>query len=56
MVKQAKPKPLPRTTMRLPADLKAALDKAAKDDGGRTVTSLTIKILSDWLRERKYLK
>jgi hypothetical protein len=44
-----------RTTMRLEPELKAALDKAAADDK-RNATSMTTKILSDWLKERGYLK
>jgi hypothetical protein len=50
----APPAPV-RTTMRLDPALKTALDKAAKDDA-RTATSLVTKILSDWLKERGYLK
>jgi hypothetical protein len=44
-----------RTTMRLDPELKAALDKAAADDK-RNATPMTTKILSDWLKERGYLK
>jgi hypothetical protein len=39
---------------RVEADMKAALEKAAADDS-RSVSSLVIKILKDWLRERGYL-
>jgi hypothetical protein len=41
--------------MRLDPALKAALDKAAKDDA-RNATSMVTKILGDWLKEHGYLK
>jgi predicted transcriptional regulator len=44
-----------RTTMRLEPELKAALEKAAIEDK-RTATSMMTKILSDWLKDRGYLK
>lgn len=43
------------TTMRFDPAVKVALEKAAKADG-RTVSSLVMKVLSDWLKERKWLK
>jgi hypothetical protein len=43
------------TTMRFDPTIKAALECAAKDDR-RTASSLTMKILEDWLKERGYLK
>jgi hypothetical protein len=46
-------KPLP-VSARLPADIKAAAEKAATDDH-RSLSSLIEKILADWLRERRYL-
>jgi hypothetical protein len=49
------PSPAIRTTMRFDPALKIALDKAAKDDR-RTATSLTMKILEDWLKANGYLK
>jgi hypothetical protein len=56
MIKK-KPKPAEpvRTTMRLEPELKEALEKAAAEDK-RNVTSMTSKILSDWLKEKGYLK
>jgi predicted transcriptional regulator len=41
--------------MRFDPELKAALDKAAKADR-RTVSSLVMKILEDWLKEKGWLK
>lgn len=40
---------------RVEPDLKAALEKAARDDD-RSVSSLVLKVLRDHLRERGYLK
>lgn len=42
-------------TMRLKPDTHAALYKAAKAEGDRSITSLISRILTDWLRERGYL-
>lgn len=42
-------------SFRLPADVKEALEKAAKDDV-RSVSSLMEKIVTHWLREHGYLK
>lgn len=39
---------------RVAQDLKDGLEKAAAEDS-RSVSSLIIKILTDWLRERGYL-
>ena len=41
--------------VRVPPEIKAALIKAALDDD-RSLTSLTVKILRDWLTERNYLQ
>ncbi len=41
--------------VRLPAQTKAALEKAAKADM-RPTSSLAEKILTEWLRERGHLK
>jgi hypothetical protein len=41
--------------VRLDPEVKEALERAAKDDR-RSLSSLIDKILSDWLRERSYLK
>jgi hypothetical protein len=54
----SRPKPQKKpvvTTMRFDAALKAALAKAAEADG-RSSTSLAVKILGDWLKEKGYLK
>ena len=40
---------------RAPEEVKAALKLAAKDDA-RTMSSLALKLVSDWLRESGYLK
>jgi predicted transcriptional regulator len=42
-------------TARVPQDVKAALDKAARKDA-RTTSGLVAKIVAEWLTERKYLK
>lgn len=42
-------------SFRVEAELKAALEKAAKDDR-RSVSSLTEKILEDWLKANGYLR
>lgn len=42
------------TSMRLAPEIKAALEKAAKDDG-RSVSSMTDRILRAWLTEKGYL-
>lgn len=39
-------------TARIPQDVKAAIDKAAREDA-RTTSSLVAKILADWLAARK---
>lgn len=39
---------------RVDAPLKTALEKAARDDQ-RSLSSLIVKILTDWLREKGYL-
>ncbi len=47
----------PRTaalSFRIDAEMKDALERAATEDS-RSVSSLIIKILTDWLRERGYL-
>ena len=41
-------------SFRLPEETKAALEKAAANDQ-RSVSSLTQKILTDWLRQYGYL-
>jgi hypothetical protein len=40
--------------IRVPPDIKAAVQKAADDDR-RTVSSLIEKVLAEWLTERSYL-
>jgi hypothetical protein len=41
--------------VRLPPAEKAALEKAARDDA-RPVATMAQKIITDWLKDRKYLK
>jgi hypothetical protein len=43
------------TSVRFEPPVKAAIDKAAKDDA-RSASSLIQKVMADWLKERKYLK
>lgn len=40
---------------RIPEEMKAALEQAAKDDD-RSVSSLVTIILRDWLRSKDYLQ
>lgn len=42
-------------SFRLPQAKKAALEKAASEDS-RSVSSMIEKILTDWLREKGYLR
>jgi hypothetical protein len=54
----AKKKPAPMGSplgFRVPDDVKAALEKAAEDDT-RSVSSLALKIITDWLKTKGYLK
>jgi hypothetical protein len=49
-------KPLTPLGIRLASeDMRAALAKAAEDDG-RSMNSLIVKILGDWLKRKGYLK
>lgn len=41
-------------SFRIDPELKSAIERAAKDDR-RSVSSLIMNILADWLRERGYL-
>jgi hypothetical protein len=43
------------TSIRFEPPVKAALEKAAKDDA-RSITSLVTKVMTDWLKEHGYLK
>jgi hypothetical protein len=52
---QGKAKPTVPTSVRFEPKVKAALDKAAKADD-RTTSSLLQKIVSEWLREKGFLK
>jgi predicted transcriptional regulator len=52
---QDKAKPTVPTSVRFEPKVKAALDKAAKADD-RTASSLLQKIVSEWLREKRFLK
>jgi predicted HicB family RNase H-like nuclease len=52
----AKPrKPAVVTTIRFDPEVKEAAEIAAAADG-RTLSSLVQKIVSDWLRERKFVR
>lgn len=42
-------------SFRLPQEVKSALEQAATDDR-RSVSSLLDKLVSDWLKEKGYLK
>lgn len=54
--KKARPTPLGSPLgFRVPDDVKAALEKAAEDDT-RSVSSLALKIITDWLKAKEYLK
>jgi translation elongation factor EF-G len=45
----------PPLSVRLDSDIREGLEKAAKDDM-RPVSHLVAKIVSDWLKEKGYLK
>jgi hypothetical protein len=49
---QKKPPPAVVLTARIPQDVKAGIDKAAREDA-RTTSGLVAKILMDWLDGRK---
>jgi len=40
----------------IPHDLKAALKDAAARDGNRSISSLVLKVLTDWAKEKGFLK
>ena len=44
----------PSLGVRLPPEVKAAAEKAAKDDV-RSLSSLVEKVLTEWLRDKGYL-
>ena len=41
--------------VRLPADVKAAVQRAAEDDHGRSASNMVVKVLSEWLTAKGYL-
>lgn len=41
--------------LRLPADVKEAVRKAAEDDFGRSSSSMVVRILREWLAQKGYL-
>jgi hypothetical protein len=53
--KPATPEVTISTSVRFLPSVKAALDKAARDDS-RTTSQLVQKIITDWLKEKGYLK
>ena len=42
--------------VRVPHEVKNALAKAANDDHGRSMSGMVVRVLSEWLAEREYLK
>ena len=42
--------------MRVPADVKRALQRAAEDDHGRSMSGMAARALREWLEEHGYLK
>jgi hypothetical protein len=53
--KGAKDALLIATSVRFEPPVKAAIDKAAKDDA-RSASSLIQKVMTEWLKEKRYLK
>jgi hypothetical protein len=49
--KKKPPPGLVATSVKMPPEMKARLEQAAKDDA-RTFSSLVLKVLGDWLREQ----
>jgi hypothetical protein len=41
--------------IRLPADVKAAVRRAAEDDFSRSVSSMVVRVLREWCVEKGYL-
>ena len=42
--------------MRLPVEIKRALQRAADDDHGRSMSGMAARALREWLEEHGYLK
>lgn len=42
--------------VRVPADLKQALREAAEDDHGRSLSSMVVRVLREWLGSQGYLR
>ena len=42
--------------VRLPAEVKTALRRAAEDDHGRSLSGMVVRICQEWLAEAGYLK
>ena len=42
--------------LRMPAEVKAAVRRAAEDDFGRSISSMTVRILREWLSAKGYLE
>jgi len=49
--KKKPPPGLVATSVKMPPEMKARLEQAAKDDA-RTFSSLVLKVLGDWLRKQ----
>lgn len=41
--------------VRLPADVKEALRRAADDDYGRSVSGMVVRVMREWLEKQGYL-
>ena len=42
--------------IRLPVEVKDALQRAGDEDHGRSMSGMTVRILQEWLSEKGYLK
>ena len=43
-------------TVRVPSEVKAAVQRAAGADHGRSMSGMVVRILSEWCAEKGYLK
>lgn len=41
--------------IRLPAEVKAAIQRAAEDDHGRSISGMVVRVLREWLASNAYL-
>jgi hypothetical protein len=42
--------------IRLPVEVREAVQRAGDDDHGRSISGMVVRILEEWLTERGYLK